>query len=244
MAVHKVPAAGRIETIGEFRNAHRGAMLIWRAMCKKYLGLEYVPFEESELDPLWKLADDLTIPRQVRLVHASTFDKVMVRRENLELLADAMDHFAETVCPEDSGHLKPHAVLLREAAKDASLFAVCWTQTSASDDIWKIWEGEDDVRYYDVSRDEGHWFLFDKVGAVKGAGKETHTVQAKDPKCSVCRGEKCIEVKRNALDDDGVTVIDGSVTIESPGYELKQGERLGRVFCSRCGLDFHEDSIA
>lgn len=165
MVVHKVPPDGEIETIGEFKNSWLGAMLIWNTLSKRYLGLDGAPIMGGPaLQRLWDLAGDRAVPFQIRLVHGSTMDKVMVRRENLERLADAMDFFAETLCPDNSGHLRPHAELLREAAKDETLLAVCWTQTSVSDGVWKVWvEEEEESRWYDLARDEGHWFLFDEV---------------------------------------------------------------------------------
>jgi hypothetical protein len=50
-------------------------------------------------------------------------------------------------------------------------YAACWNQTSVSDAWPHIHEKckacgceiEDEYRDYDISKDEGHWFMFDKL---------------------------------------------------------------------------------
>lgn len=69
-------------------------------------------------------------------------------------------------------------------------------------------------------------------------------VQAFDLLCAMCRGEKRVEITRDVEDSGGVLVIGGEVTIEEPlRYVPEPNDRI-RVFCSRCGLVYHEDSIA
>ena len=59
-----------------------------------------------------------------------------------------------------------------------------------------------------------------------------HITIERSPYCMVCRGEKVKEIwtentKRN----------------ERWFYHPLEGEFIGKVFCSQCGIIYHEDSI-
>lgn len=167
--LYKVPASGPIETYKDYHNAFRSAWLVWDTMSKQYLGKDAVEFmldrSEHAMQPVWDLWKDPNVPESHRIVMASTFDKVMVKRENLERLGEAYDAYSRAV--EDPGHIEAMADDLRELAQDETCFAVCWCQTSVSSDVWlapvtcECCGSEVDYRMYDVSRDEGHWFLFE-----------------------------------------------------------------------------------
>lgn len=160
--LYKVPRSGEIEEYATFRNAFQGAFNIWTEVAKSYLGMEYLP---ADMEVLWKLSQDHEVIHNDRIVLATTFDYVMIRREHLLVVAEAMDDFCRRYEP---GHLPEQAEKLRELAQDESCYAACWRQTSVTD-MWMVRSGEldeyDDPRYlmYDVSEDTDHWFLFDKM---------------------------------------------------------------------------------
>lgn len=172
--LYKVPAQGEIVEYAEFRNSYRGAWLVWDQMGKQYCGGVSI----SNMQPVWDLAKSDRVPIDYRIVMASTFDNVMVRRENLPRLVQAIEEYAKTF---EAGTLLEQADKLKELAQDDSCFAVCWNQTSVNCDTWLVRrEGLDKYgdplwEMYDVSRDTGHWFLFD------------------DP-----RFAECVKVKANA----------------------------------------------
>ena len=163
--LYLVPESGEIRTYREYRNAFRSAWLVWDTMSKMYLHKDAIEFVISNryddaLQPVWDLWKNPNVPMSHRLVMASTFDRVMVRRKNLTRLADAYDQYSKEV--KDPGHILIMADDLRILADDPACFAACWCQTSVSSDIWYVRESlEDDSRLYDVSRDSDHWFLFD-----------------------------------------------------------------------------------
>lgn len=167
--IYKVPEKGEIENYAEFKNAWRGALNVWTEMAKRYLGMEMLPmFREGGMRPVWDLSEDPEIPENDRIVMASTFDNVMVEREDLPRLVEAYRDFATRFEP---GSLLEQAEVLEKLAADPTCFAVCWNQTSVNSDTWMKPEGDPDIeddyrlRMYDISKDNGHWFLFEDEAA-------------------------------------------------------------------------------
>ncbi len=165
----KVPESGEIEDYADINNSLRGAFSVWSEMAKVYLGMEYLPMSgnrDERMQLVWDLSKSERVPLNDRIVMASTFDRVMFKREHLLTTATAMDDFGNR---HDPGHLPEQARKLRELAQDESCFAVCWRQTSVTSDMWMEHTGELDengdmgYRMYDVSKDDNHWFLFDEI---------------------------------------------------------------------------------
>jgi len=166
--IFKVPKEGEVETYAEFNNARRGAFNVWAVMAKEYLNIEPLPVfdDDKNWNCIWGLSDSDEVLYSDRIVMEATFDKVMVKRENLLTLAKAMDDFCTRYEP---GSLPEQVQTLRELFKDEDCFAVCWQQTS----VTCAWEEESDEeldeygdeisRNYDVSKDTKHYFLFDRL---------------------------------------------------------------------------------
>lgn len=161
----KVPESGEIEEYVRYQNAFQGAFNIWEEMTGHYLGLPTVPMF-GNMQPVWDLAESERVPLNDRIVMLSTFDNVMVRRENLPTLIAAFRDFATRF---DPGHLLAQAAALEKLVDDPTCYAVCWNQTSVNGDMWLEPSGEVDeydypiYRLYDISKDTGHWFLFDEI---------------------------------------------------------------------------------
>jgi hypothetical protein len=162
--IYCVPETGPIYSYREFSNAFRGGWLVWDNMSRRYLkrsASEYMI--AGDLQPVWDLWKSLNVPLAHRIVMASTFDTVMVKRENLDKLIAAFGQYASDF--EDPGHIPEQALALRELAENQDCFAVCWQQTSVSSDSWMVYQGDaEGSRPYDVSIDNDHWFLFDALG--------------------------------------------------------------------------------
>jgi len=161
----KVPEVGPVENVAEFKNAFRGAWMVWEQMTKRYLHSDgAIAMLRGEMQATWDLWKDKSIPLDHRIVLAMTFDKVMVRRENLGRLIEAIESYAKAF---DPGHLLLQAQKLRELVRDSTVYAVCWNQTSVNCDSWWIYEDSEDEdesgRPYDISKDADHWFLFDDL---------------------------------------------------------------------------------
>jgi hypothetical protein len=178
--VHKVPQTGAIATGFDIQNAWLGAMHIWERMYWRYCHVgrhdEYAfgmvmtrdLDRKDSLKQVWDLAKrseptilhPFTVPLNDRIVLATTFDKVMVKREHLPRLIEAFHAFMTSHGGTDN--MRKQVQAFEKLSKDEECYAVCWTQTSVVADAWMVYEpDEDDHRQYDISIDTGHWFLFD-----------------------------------------------------------------------------------
>jgi len=160
--LYKVPESGEIVVSREFHNAFRGGYLIWENLAKRYLGVNSVALLllHDGMEDVWKLAERGDVPWAHKVALMTTFDGVMVRRENLPRLIDALEQYARDFI--DPGHIPEQIEALRELVDDEDCFAACWQQTSVTS-AWSVSLPNDETRMYDVSRDTWHWFLFDEV---------------------------------------------------------------------------------
>ena len=156
----------------EYNNAFGGAAFIWTKLYDKYLKDQNIPYDSWLLnrEKLWKLSKDESIPFFARVVLNSTYDHVIIKRENILDLANALEKFLE-IFPPSKGticHLGNWVNDLRDIYKDKSIRGIAFYQTSVSQDLWNIYNDneEDDSwtdRDYNIEKDEGHWFLFDEI---------------------------------------------------------------------------------
>jgi hypothetical protein len=165
--MYVVGVDGNVRWQKDFRNSWRGAMLVWDKTADM-LGVDKTWGFTASCPPylkrVWAIVNDLSQPIALRAVVMATFDNVMVKRENLERLANYIEEWAKTV--DDSGHLLEQGAELRSLAIDDDIRAVCWNATSVNCDPWWVYETDDDDdegRPYNVDRDTKHWFLFDEL---------------------------------------------------------------------------------
>lgn len=166
----------------EVHNSWRGAMAVWNYMEEKYLP-EFIPewvkdnpsmHEEGrkyhrlpggtseQQKEVWEVVNLDTITRQDQIVMMSTFDHVLVKRENIPELLKA---FRSTDFPNS---LEEQADYIEEAFKDEDIFAVGWNQTSVCCNGWRdVYElglkpeDEEDIEY-NINTMDKHWFLFEE----------------------------------------------------------------------------------
>lgn len=158
----KVKSDGNAESFNEVRNAFRGAMAVWNSLEKKYL--PETPFSRlfgSEAQKVWDLVKDERLTSEERICMASTFDNVMVKRENLPKLIVAFRKFpSETSLPEQADLIE------MEMNLDEDLVAIGWNQTSVNGDTWANFGGYDEEEGepipYNINTMDRHWFLFDE----------------------------------------------------------------------------------
>lgn len=159
--IYLVPESGPITPYADFRNSWLGGWSVWDNLAKLYLGREATHFMlEKNMQAIWDLAGDDRLPDHHKLVLMSTFDTAMVKRDDCNRLADAFTQYARDF--PQHGHIPEQAKALRQLADDPECFAVCWRQTSVSADVWRVFEDEES-RPYDISIDDGHWFMFEEV---------------------------------------------------------------------------------
>ena len=152
-----------------FKNAHGGAMSIWRALATRYLGTSGMDFMMLMMDgmrPLFQAAKDGKLEPWEVVTLMTTYDRVVVPIEHVASVASALDKFGEQYGPSFRAnfHVPEQAEALKRVADEAEekgWKGVCWNQMSVSEALWDgvLDEGEDEPRPYNVNKDSnGHWF--------------------------------------------------------------------------------------
>lgn len=159
--IFKINKDGKGEFIGETKNSFRGAMAIWSHLEKKYLPNEgqFNRFVMGKMNEVWDLAKGDRITEAEKRVMQSTFDNVLVKKENLPKLLEYFRNF------ETETSLSEQAEIIEEAIeKDNNLIAIGWNQTSVNGDNWSNWGGYDEETDepipYDINTMDKHWYLF------------------------------------------------------------------------------------
>jgi len=148
-------------------------MRVWNSLVAEFLKprSKYWLCDENTVAELWKLVANPDLPVCARVVLASTFDKVMVKREDFASLATSMRVFDRTFPspPNYVNHLPEMAGAIDGLLKDEGAQALCWYPMSVAEDLWYVGGGEDgsDGRGYNIATDKGHWFLFDAYPELK-----------------------------------------------------------------------------
>jgi hypothetical protein len=166
----KVPASGPIDEIAEFKNSHRFGPFVWDMLAKAHLNADYATLSwDKQMQRVWDLAHVETVPTFERITLMSTFDHVMVKQADISKVIEAFKAFSEKYDTGAHGSLWEQVPFLTKMVEDKTCYAICWTQTSITDPWW-VSEG-DDVRLYDISRDnDRHWFMFATPDAAAGTG--------------------------------------------------------------------------
>lgn len=173
--IYKFKKNGDAELFAEVKNAFRGAMAIWVNIEKRYLP-KYVPewamgdtsqdySRTSNIDDIkeiWDLFSNDKISVTDKIVLGTTFDNVIVMKEDLPKIIESFRNF------EGETSLKEQADLIETAYKnDDDLIAVAWNQTSVIGDAWETDEfgvDENGLQYYvpyNLFKHDKHWNLFD-----------------------------------------------------------------------------------
>lgn len=148
-----------VQSLTEYKNAWGGAAFIWTQLSGKYMDDEASWITHSQ--GLWDLVQDRRLQDFERITLISTFDYVMIKRENFRLLASAYREFIEHYGTRDRVcHLLEIAKELEGLADDKSVQALCFWWNSVGDDLWEIWD-DDDYETYDISKGDDHWWLFE-----------------------------------------------------------------------------------
>ena len=143
--IYKFKSDGYAEMVDETKNAFRGCMAIWSHLETKYLP-KYQPSWarsnddtnysrtsnfDSSIKEIWNLYDDERLSPEEKLVLRSTFDNVIVNRENVHYIIDSFRSFdGETSLKEQADIIEK---LLNE---DEDFIAIGWNQTSVNVDAW------------------------------------------------------------------------------------------------------------
>lgn len=172
---------GDAEQLAEINNAFRGGMAIWGEIEKKYLPPlpkpSWMPSEDYEkngynrintmnsdlIKEIWNLFGKEEVSFNDKLVLGTTFDKVIVKKEDIPLIIEAFELF------EGETSLKEQACVLKTVL-DKDIMGIGWNQTSVNRDSWGYYNyDEDSEKYipYNMKEQEDHWFLLDELNEIK-----------------------------------------------------------------------------
>jgi len=162
LSMYTIHQDGSVKEHQQFGNAFRGAMLIWTWLAKKYIpGEPFFMMMMTDSQPLWDLATSDKVKDAYRIVHANTFDRVAIKRENFPRLIKAMKIFAED-CP-DPGHIPAQIEALEALQDKEDVMAVGWNQTSVTQSHWGTrYDDDDNETPFNLAESTDHWFLFDE----------------------------------------------------------------------------------
>jgi len=167
------------------RNAFCGAFAVWRRMEAKYLPLyrpEYIDPAMTDEEVRAKYGDltrlaawnpneamrdvyDLFNREDVsltdRIVLGTTFDDVLVKRENFLRVVEAFESF------DGDTNLKEQAAVIRKFINDPDITAIGWNATSVNCDTWAnagcSAQDETEGAPYNYMTQDKHWWLFDEL---------------------------------------------------------------------------------
>lgn len=98
--------------------------------CKKYLDLEYFNVHSDcvEQQKLWELFEDERLTMNERIILGSTYDYVLVKKEDIPLVIDAFKSF------ENESNLLEETGILSSLLNDKTCVAIGWQ--SSITDMW------------------------------------------------------------------------------------------------------------
>ena len=149
----------------EVKNAFGGAILIWEILKTKYK--EFLPSGEDVFSKpyqeLWSLVGKGIFSKSDEILIASTFDRVWIKKENLQEVAEIWNGFyryhIEGLPIEPS--TKGVAQVLAKAATDPEVYGIAFNHTSVVSSFWSIFdEDKEGCQSYNFERNQGHWELY------------------------------------------------------------------------------------
>lgn len=116
--------------------------------------------KDNPLQEIWDLADNEELSLNEKIVLYTTFDSVLVKKENMSRVIEAFNKF------EGVTSLKEQAAVLAEMFEDENCIAVGWNQTSVNSKTWDncVYDEKtgDWFPYNCLTQDE-HFWLFDEL---------------------------------------------------------------------------------
>jgi hypothetical protein len=178
--LYTVSQKGVVSKHHEFSNSWRGAMWVWMRLREEYFPDHIFHQEYRYDDPrtieackwvmkyedIWSLSDDSRLIKQEKIVLGSTYDNVIVKKENLDELIEAFKFFVNKYKkdnPPNASSLLEQMEVIEKLKKKKNLLGICWNQTSVNCDAWNGYTKKGEWRQYNLNKDKGHWFLFDDI---------------------------------------------------------------------------------
>lgn len=155
--IYGVKSNGVVEFIGETKNAWRGAMHVWVKLSKAY-GIED-DSDSERFRSLWRMADKGILTNFENIVLKSTFDNVVVKKEDIPKLTDAVREYDKKY--PNSSLLEQITIIEDTILKDQAMIGICWNQTSINRNPWVDGYDEENGEGipYNVQTGNRHWYL-------------------------------------------------------------------------------------
>lgn len=156
----------------DVENSWRGAMAVWSNIGKKYLGDKANALFNPK--PIWDLYKDNSISRTDRIVLGSTFDRALIKKENLNEVIEAYIKFEEE---HGNTSLKEQADRLKEILDSEEYIAVAFNQTDVVENQWvksKYDEEKDEehIWSYNCLKSKDHFWLIEDINFMETQKEE------------------------------------------------------------------------
>ncbi len=137
--------------ISDIKNAWRGAFAIWEYLGNKFIK-NFKMFDTKSMKKVWKLKVEDGLSKDELIVLYSTFDNVLIKRENIKRLLKAMRNF------DYETSLKEQADDIEHYINNNETLAIGFHQNSVSCEKWYG---------YNFLKTKEHWFLFEGINKNK-----------------------------------------------------------------------------
>lgn len=142
---------GDSSSAGSVKNASRGSWMVWNMLSEKYLGRGFSCLDSKLEQETWNLFRDERLTDTERIVLGSTYDFVLIQKEDIGKVIDAYREFSKL---DDNLSLNEQADILQTLEKEENCIAIGFHQNSVSCYMWKNYNCIDGAE---------HWYLFDYI---------------------------------------------------------------------------------
>jgi hypothetical protein len=170
------PEDGSTELEAEIHNSWRGAVHVWTTLAVQY-GLlgpgeeGYLMIRPGLLDQMWKLKDDDRLSWWEKVCLISTFDQVVILRDDIERLIEAYGLWV-AMHGSDGSQGEQLRVFQQILDHERPFRGICFNQTSVNSNPWWVYDGsgeDEEGRPFNIDRDTDWWSLFDVYPALREA---------------------------------------------------------------------------
>ncbi len=154
------------EDIEGLRNSHGSAPVIWNAMCVKHLvAEEYTYMLHGNIDKLWPLWEDLSIPEHQRAVLMMTYDRAYVTKKDYHRAASDIEKFLADFPPK-LGYANHWPRIKDVFSGDPDFPAIGFHVTSVSEDLFDG-EWDEDLEEYGQPDWDMFYDLYSEIDGLK-----------------------------------------------------------------------------
>lgn len=145
---------GKPHSGGRVQNASQGSYSIWNLLTNKYLTRDFNNIDPKKEQETWNLFRDSRLTDTEKIVLGSTFDYVLIKKDDINQVVDAYKKFCKEFSASERFPLSldKQRVILEKLESDEDCIAVGFHQNSVSCDMWND---------YNCLTGEKHWYLFE-----------------------------------------------------------------------------------